>query len=154
MINIPIKAFEEVFDKHFVYGSVWFYKNYHFIKTGKTRDKYLIVLNPKADDDNAYFILPTSKVNKFASNSVYRVDCFFISFQQNSCFPEDTMVDVSNIEKKPQAAIRNSYIYNDFDHKIEYRGTLDNDIMAEICRLANDSNRIAPRLLKMVFPPN
>lgn len=150
MIHIPIKTLSDVFDNSFKCGSVWFYKGYYFSGTRKKRDKYLIVLNAKAIDGNAYFLFPSSQVDKVVDNKL--TDSFVISKGQSDCFPEKTVVDASNILGQPFERIRKEYIKRPFQSKIEYIGTLDEKLFSELCSMVKVSRRVAPKLLKTIFP--
>ena len=153
MIDIPSNTFLDVFNKYFVAGSVWYYKQFHFITTGQKRDKYIIILNPMAIDNRTYFVLPTSQVDKLTGNLVIGKDCFFISHLQNECFPLDTAVDVSNIQSLPYNHIKSAYINGPFSTKIEHKGALEPGIMSNIHDIAVLSSRISPKILKLIYPP-
>jgi hypothetical protein len=152
VIDIPTEALGDAFDRLFSPGSVWFYKQFCFPTTGERRDKYLIVLNPRAADDRAYFILPTSRIAKIKANRIYAADSFQISKEFTDFFPVDTVVVVSNIQALPYADIRNAYVDHPFPRKIEYKGTLDSRIFYHICDMARNSDRISPRQLQLIFP--
>ncbi len=152
MIDIPTETLGNIFDKHFNIGSVWLYKNFLFHSTGKKRNKYIIILNPKAADNQAYFTLPTSQVEKIMNNVTLYKDSFVISKGCSEIFPIDTIVVVSNIESISFDDIRSSYISKPFPQRIEYRGTLDNTIMIQLIKLAKSSKRISPKILKLIFP--
>ncbi len=153
-MDVPSDTLGRIFDRHFVYGSVWFYKDFYFPSTGETHDKYLIVLNPNAVDNLAYFILPTSRVEKVRKNAILARDAFFIAKGGSDIFPVDTVVVVGNIHSLLFRDIRNSYISSPFFKRIEYKGILDSIIMDQIRDLALSSRRISPKVLKIVFPTN
>jgi len=152
VIDLPTNALGQVFDNHFVAGSVWRYKKFFFFATGEERDKYLIVLNPKSTDNNSYFLLPTSQTHKIESNVLIHADCFLITKGCEECFIEDTLVDVTNIHTKPFDELKRAYVALPFVRKIEHKGNLNPQTFNQICTLVKDSDRISPKVQSLIFP--
>lgn len=149
MINLSTEALERHFDKNFVKGAIWYYKKFYFRNTGEIRDKYVLILTPKAGDGKCYFLLPSSKVQKLTQNRL--LSCFVISKGYCSCFDRDTVVDVTNIQSIGYEDARQSYIDSPFDRKIEFVGFLDNSILEVLLEMIASSREVPKSIKEFVL---
>jgi hypothetical protein len=133
-------------------GSVWFYRQFNFPNTWETRDKFIVVLNPQAANGNAYFVLPTSQVQKLLGCKLLVDDCVVVPQGVVAFFTVETAIRVSNIHFRGAAEIRHAYINLPFSRRMEYKGQLPQSIFDEIRVLIKASKRISPKLKGLVFP--
>ena len=152
MIEIPSDILDAFFEKSFVTGSVWFFKQFCFPSTGEHRDKFIVELNPQAADGNAYFALPTSHVQKLLNNSILVDDCLVIPQGTTTFFPLETVIQVSNIQSLAASSVRSTYVNCPFPQKMEYKGQLLQAIFDEVRVRIKASKRISPKLKGLVFP--
>ncbi len=152
MIEIPRETLESHFGRFFRTGSVWKYHKFHFQSTGETRDKYLVVLSPRAADGNAYFCFTTTNEVFFTRNTVACRNIFVIDAGNCDCFRERTAIDVSNFFDETSDVLLDRYCHSKFSQRIEYIGDLPDRIIEQIRLLFLASADVPIKIKNLVFP--
>ncbi|MCH8026960.1 MAG: hypothetical protein IID63_02430 [candidate division Zixibacteria bacterium] len=151
MIDIPEGEQRKVFQTHFVHGAI--FRIEKFIFEDKTaKPKFILILNPKDENQYCHFCLPTSNVLRIRTNPLKFDRSYILPAGTVNCFPKETAIEVTSIRSKEYVWFEEKYISHAFGYKLEYKQKMPELIMNDIKELILMSPYLSPRLKLKIYP--
>ena len=151
MIDIPEGEQRKVFRANFVHGAIFLFEQYVF-EDNTAKPKFILVLNPKDENEYSHFCLPTSKVLKIRSNPLRLARSYILPAGTVNCFPKETAIEVTSIRSKEYVWFEKKYISHTFGFKLEYIQRMPESIMDDIKELILTSPYLSPQQKLRIYP--
>jgi len=151
MIQVPKRLSEDTFDDLFVPGVLFLCENYQF-GNGKLRDKYILILNPHDDQNNAYFYLTTSKVEKYRGNPLYKDSMFIFRKEDVAEFDKETAIIIPKVYSKDFRYFRVKYINLQPTDRLIFCRKIPDSILDDIYKMIMASNALSLKIKRLILP--
>jgi len=152
LILVPEAQRAETFKGLFIHGALFHIQDYRFEDyTGK--DKFLLVMRGLATDGNCYFYLPTSKVDQYRSNPVFRNSLYVFPNKSIVHFPVETAIVIANCRHRPYQLFEGRYINQPVGKDLVFLDFIPQEHMEAICAMVHDSEEISDFHKRQLIPP-
>lgn len=143
MLQFSREQRKKTFRDLFVHGSLFHIQGYGF-DDYTLKDKYLLVMRGLATDEECYFFLPTSQVDKHRKNPIYQDSLYIFPEGSISYFPTETAIVVTNFHCRPYQRFETRYVDQPKGRHLDYLMSVPSHHMEAICKLIDDSDEISP----------
>ncbi len=151
MIDIPEADQRKVFQNHFVHGAIFRFERFVF-EDKTSKPKFILVLNPRDENEFCHYFLPTSNVLRIRTNPL-RFDRSYIMPEGTvDCFPKETAIEIAPVRPREYAWFEEKYITHTFGGKLEYIQKMPEPIMDDIKELILTSPYLSPQLKLKIYP--
>lgn len=151
MIDIPEGEQRRIFQEHFEHGAIFRIEKFIF-DDQTSKPKFILVLNPKDENEYCHFFLPTSNTLRIRTNP-FRLDRSYIMPERTvDCFPEETAIEIAPVKPRKYTWFENTYISRTFGYRLEYKQKMPEPIMNDIKEKILTSLYFSPQLKLLIYP--
>ena len=151
MIDIPEGEQRKVFQAHFVHGAIFRIEKFVFDdKTSKPN--FILVLNPKDENEYCHYLLPTSNTLRIRMNPL-RFDRSYIMPEGTvDCFPKETAIEIAPVRPRKYTWFEEKYISHTYGYKLEFKQKMPAPIMNDIKEMIIASPYLSPLQKLRIYP--
>jgi hypothetical protein len=113
-----------------------------------TREKFVVVLNHLCPDDPLYFVMATSKFERFKRVPHLANEIVVLDPARYACLSRPTALDLTSIKHLPLAVVVASHARG----LVEVVGRLERDDLMRCDDVIRRSRFIEPRILPLILP--